>query len=449
MLFAFGPHHPRTLDEDVPLDRRRLWLAAFAVADVRPLLHARADRTAAISADTDDRPLVATAGRSAAVVGHRREAVTGRSTGPHRWSACAGSPGWRQRPALSARFISARRVPLRKNWTRCSPRRRPSGAGAGPSRVNEPVDRRRLSRSDDLARILHRSLEGPAADDRGDEGHDRRIAHCATVADLAIEEGGIVLPARQLNAVMLRVQRLDDGFAGALATTGTAGNLRQELKRALRCAEVGDAEADIGRNRPPRASRAGNRVLWQSSACRQGRRARPPRTASSIAASAPCRRTESRSMRPIRAPGNCAAGPPRPARCRTRRAPGTAPRTFGMPSAPSVRNCSSGSVPAIRAARAVDGERDAAVRAFDRCRRTAGRTPRSRYPRRLSRTSDCSPRPRRRANRRRKIAADHDVGARSRRIPSACSRAGPRQAGDRARGVVRVDAVGTCRLRRC
>ena len=31
MLLTFGPRHPRTLDEDIPLDRNRLWLAAFAV----------------------------------------------------------------------------------------------------------------------------------------------------------------------------------------------------------------------------------------------------------------------------------------------------------------------------------------------------------------------------------------------------------------------------------
>jgi membrane-associated protease RseP (regulator of RpoE activity) len=31
MLFAFGPRHPPTIDEDVPLDRGRKWLAAFAV----------------------------------------------------------------------------------------------------------------------------------------------------------------------------------------------------------------------------------------------------------------------------------------------------------------------------------------------------------------------------------------------------------------------------------
>ena len=31
MTLAMGPHHPRTLDEDVPLDRTRLWLAGFAL----------------------------------------------------------------------------------------------------------------------------------------------------------------------------------------------------------------------------------------------------------------------------------------------------------------------------------------------------------------------------------------------------------------------------------
>jgi membrane-associated protease RseP (regulator of RpoE activity) len=31
MLLAFGPNHPRTVDEEIPLDADRLWLAAFAV----------------------------------------------------------------------------------------------------------------------------------------------------------------------------------------------------------------------------------------------------------------------------------------------------------------------------------------------------------------------------------------------------------------------------------
>ena len=30
MLLAFGPRHPRTIDEHVPLDRGRMWLAGFA-----------------------------------------------------------------------------------------------------------------------------------------------------------------------------------------------------------------------------------------------------------------------------------------------------------------------------------------------------------------------------------------------------------------------------------
>jgi hypothetical protein len=31
MLLTFGPRHPRTIDEDIPIDTGRIWLAAFAV----------------------------------------------------------------------------------------------------------------------------------------------------------------------------------------------------------------------------------------------------------------------------------------------------------------------------------------------------------------------------------------------------------------------------------
>ena len=44
MLFVFGPRHPRTYDEDVPLDTTRLWLARVRRRDVRGVLHAGADR---------------------------------------------------------------------------------------------------------------------------------------------------------------------------------------------------------------------------------------------------------------------------------------------------------------------------------------------------------------------------------------------------------------------
>ncbi len=45
MLVAFGPRHPRTFDEEVPLDRTRIMLAAFAAAMFAALLHTGADRT--------------------------------------------------------------------------------------------------------------------------------------------------------------------------------------------------------------------------------------------------------------------------------------------------------------------------------------------------------------------------------------------------------------------
>ena len=65
--------------------------------------------------------------------------------------------------------------------------------------------------------------------------------------------------------------------------------------------------------------------------------------------SAPLRRTASRSTRPIRAVRKPRApGAPRRARCRSPRAPGTAPRTCGRPSAPAPSGCSSGSGRASR-----------------------------------------------------------------------------------------------------
>ncbi len=46
MLFVFGRHHPRTFDEDVPLDRRTAVARALRGRHVHPLLHAGTDRTA-------------------------------------------------------------------------------------------------------------------------------------------------------------------------------------------------------------------------------------------------------------------------------------------------------------------------------------------------------------------------------------------------------------------
>jgi membrane-associated protease RseP (regulator of RpoE activity) len=32
MTLAMGPRHPRTIDEDIPLDRTRMWMAVLALA---------------------------------------------------------------------------------------------------------------------------------------------------------------------------------------------------------------------------------------------------------------------------------------------------------------------------------------------------------------------------------------------------------------------------------
>ena len=47
---------------------------------------------------------------------------------------------------------------------------------------------------------------------------------------------------------MLGIERLHDRFACALAATGTAGDLREQLEGPLGCAEVREAEADIRRD---------------------------------------------------------------------------------------------------------------------------------------------------------------------------------------------------------
>ena len=62
------------------------------------------------------------------------------------------------------------------------------------------------------------------------------------------KNAAIVLAARELDAVVLGIERLDDRLAGALAAPGAAGHLRQQLKRALAGAEVGQPEPDVGRD---------------------------------------------------------------------------------------------------------------------------------------------------------------------------------------------------------
>ena len=121
-------------------------------------------------------------------------------------------------------------------------------------------------------------------------------------------------------------------------------DLRQQLERPLRCAEVGEAEADVGRDdadeRHPREVvalgdhlRADEHVDLARGEPREQLR-RPPR------ASGSCRGRAAR-----RAPPGMRRRPPaRRARSRTPPARGTARRTAGRRLAPSPRSCSSDSV---------------------------------------------------------------------------------------------------------
>ena len=70
MTLAMGPRHPRTIDEDIPLDRARIWLAVAGAGHSGALLHAKPDRADRITepvADSADTPDGGSYGRLHAV----------------------------------------------------------------------------------------------------------------------------------------------------------------------------------------------------------------------------------------------------------------------------------------------------------------------------------------------------------------------------------------------
>src|SRR5688572_7165623 len=108
----------------------------------------------------------------------------------------------------------------------------------------------RFEAADDLCRRLHRLLERAAPHDRVDQRHHRRISHAAAKRELALEERAVVLAAGQLDAVVLGVEGLHDGLAGALAAPGPPGDLRQQLERALGSAKISESQPDVRRDDP-------------------------------------------------------------------------------------------------------------------------------------------------------------------------------------------------------
>ncbi len=174
----------------------------------------------------------------------------------------------------------------------------------------------------------------------------RRIAHLAAELQLALVERREVLPAGELNAVVIGIQRLHNRFARLLAASGAPGHLGQQLKRALGGAEIGDAESDVGRDhadqRHPRKVVAFRNHLGADQdvdvAVAESRQERGQRTA--------CGESHRDRAAPHARPDSPASPRPRRVRSRIPPARGTDRRTAGTPSARVPCSCSSGSAPA-------------------------------------------------------------------------------------------------------
>ena len=286
-----------------------------------------------------------------------------------------------------------------KNWARCSPFSRLSGAGAGPrTGTARACDAQRLR---DRSRVLHRSPDGVCAltidVDQRDGG---RIAHRAAELDLLVEERGVVLPAGVADAVVVRVERLHDRLA---RQSRRGRRVRRPASGAGRCAPRRGSPRGRDRRRPRSrrpASRAGSRAPWRSSACRPGCRSPAAKRASSAgdrAAAADGVAVDARDAAPAETSARSSASTrsvPKPI-C-SRYGPAHLTHAFG----------SGDRVVAVVAARAsgglVDRQRHAAVRALERCRRTGGR--RRRWRSRAG-SAGRSPAPARRAARRARHAA--------------------------------------------
>ena len=175
------------------------------------------------------------------------------------------------------------------------------------------------------------------------------------------------------DAVVVGIQRLDDRLARELAAAGAAGDLRQQLERPLGRAEVGQAEPDVGRDHADQRHarevvplgdhlRADQDVDLAGGEPRQqrGDRAAPPDRVAIDARDARVgkQRAISASTRSVPKPICSRYGPAHFAQ-----AFGSAHRVVAVVAARALR-------------RAVHGQRHAAVRALERRRRTAGRTPR-------------------------------------------------------------------------
>ena len=158
MLFVFGPRHPRVFDEDVPLDRTRLLLAAVRRRDVRPLLHAGADSIRRAAAPlTPARVRTALSTRLQHRADRRRRSSAG---------ARSGRAGERRSSAsrILFRFVALHEELRAVLAAQLAERRR-----RRPEHPEVAARRRRRSRSHDVRGVVHRRRERARADDGVDE----------------------------------------------------------------------------------------------------------------------------------------------------------------------------------------------------------------------------------------------------------------------------------------
>ena len=154
-LTVAGLSHPPTGNDHLPLGRRRtalalaaaiVFLLCFTPVPVEPI-DRLVDATSPIAA-----PALTPSGRprQSMLIGSTSIDVRRASAG------CAASA-----PRMAA-FIAARSPPFTKNWARCSPRSRMSGAGAGPSSaIGRPATARATSRASAPAASSARSRVEP------------------------------------------------------------------------------------------------------------------------------------------------------------------------------------------------------------------------------------------------------------------------------------------------
>ena len=89
-----------------------------------------------------------------------------------------------------------------------------------------------------------------AGEEDVDEADERWVGGSSALFDEGFEESFVVVGLGGEDGDMLRGERLDDDAAGALASTGTAGDLGEELEGAFRGAKIGNVEGDVGGNDP-------------------------------------------------------------------------------------------------------------------------------------------------------------------------------------------------------